>query len=139
MVSLAAQLIMSTRDIINLLREIRDSPEELRCTIELLNQLQGNLEGVKWLVEEQNSCVDLPSLIAPISSALRLCEGKITLVDQCLKRFKRDLDHGSSIRRQWASFKHVLKKGEMNRLQDQLREATIHLQLALIINTGGIG
>ena len=69
-VSLAAQLI--TRDIIILLREIRDSPEELRCSIELLNQLHGNLDGEECLVEEQNSCVDLPSLIAPISSALKL-------------------------------------------------------------------
>ena len=138
-VSLSAQLIVTTRDIINFLREIRDSPEELRCTIDLLDLLRGNFEQVNRLVEERNACVDLPFSVASIGNALTFCESKITLVEQCVNKFKGVLDHRSSARRKWASFKHVLKKGEIKRLQDQLGEARNNLHLALTIDADGIG
>ena len=138
-VSLSAQLIVTTRDVINFLREIRDSPEELRCTIELLDLLRGNFEQVKRLVEERSVCVDLPFSVVSISNALMFCESKITLVEQCVNKFKGVLDHRSSARIKWASFKHVLKKGEIKRLQGQLGEARKNLQLSLIIDADGIG
>lgn len=136
-VSLAAQLIVTARDVINFLREIRDSPEELRYTIDLLVLLRGNFEQVKRLVEERNVTTDLPISVGYIGSALTICESKITLVEQCVNKFKGVLGHRSSARRKWASFKHVLKKGEIKRLQDQLEEARQHLHSALIIDTNG--
>ena len=138
-VSLSAELIGTTRDVINFLREIRDSPEEFRCTIELLDLLRGNLEQVKCLVEERNICVDLQLSVASINDALTFCESKIALVEQCVAKFKGVFHHQSSIRKKWASFRHVLKKGEIKRLQDQLGEARRNLQLALTINGDGIG
>ena len=138
-VSLSAQLIVTTRDVINFLREIRDSPEELRCTIDLLDLLRGNFEQVKRLVDERNLCVDHPFSIVHIGNALTFCESKITLVEQCVNKFKGVLDHRSFARKKWASFKHVLKKGEIKRLQDQLGEARGNLQLALDIETNEIG
>ena len=132
-VSLSAQLLVTTRDVINFLREIRDSPEELRFTIELLELLQGNLEQVKGLIEARNVCVDLQSSVASISDALTFCESKIALVEQCIAKFKGVFHYQSSVRKKWASFKHVLKKGEIKRLQDQLGEARRELQFALII------
>ena len=138
-VSLSAQLIVTTRDVIKFLREIRDSPEELRSTIELLDLLRGNLEQVKCLVQERTVCVNLPVSVVSIVNALRFCESKIALVEQCVNKFKGVLDHRSSARKRWASFKHVLKKGEIERLQDQLGEARNNLHLALAIDADGIG
>ena len=138
-VSLTAQLIVTTRDIINFLREIRDSPEELRSTIELMGLLQGNFEQVKRLVEERTVCEDIRSSVVSIGNALTFCESKIALVQQCVNKLKGVLDHRSSARKKWASFKHVLKKGEIKRLQDQLGEAMINLQLALAIDANEIG
>ena len=138
-VSLAAQLIVTTRDVINFLREIRDSPEELRSTIELLALLRGNFEQVKRLVEEQSVCVDIQSSLVSIGNALTFCESKIALVEQCVNKFKGVFDHRSSARKKWTSFKHVLKKGEIKRLQDQLGDARSNLQLALAIDANGIG
>ena len=138
-VSLSAQLIGTTRDVINFLREIRDSPEELRFTIELLDLLRGNLEQVKRLVEARNVRVDLQSSVASISDALTFCESKIALVEECVANFKGVFHHQSSVRKKWASFKHVLKKGEIQRLQDQLGEARRNLQLALTIDGEGLG
>lgn len=138
-VSLSAQLIVTTRDVINFLREIRDSPEELRFTIELLGLLRGNFEQVKCLIEERNVYVDLQFSVALINDALTLCESKIAMVEQCVAKFKGVFHHQSSVRKRWASFKHVLKKGEMKRLQGHLGEARWNLQLALTINGNGIG
>ena len=138
-VSLSAQLIVTTRDVINFLREIRDSPEDLRFTIELLDLLRGNLEQVKRLVEERNVRVDIQPPVASISDALTFCESKIALVEQCVAKFKMVFHHQSSVRKKWASFKHVLKKGEIKRLQDQLGEARRNLQFALDINVDRLG
>ena len=137
-VSLSAQLIVTTRDIINFLREIRDSPEGLRSTVELMDLLRGNFEQVKRLVEERTICIDIQSSVVSIGNALTFCESKIALVQQCVNKFKGVLDHRSSARKKWASFKHVLKKGEIKRLQDQLGEARMNLQLALAIDASGI-
>lgn len=108
-VSLTIQLISTTREIIHFLREIRDSPEELRSTIEFLVHFRDNLEGVKCLLEEQISCVDLPSSITSISNALNACESKIKLVEQYVNKFRGVLDGRAQVRKKWASFKHVLK------------------------------
>ena len=138
-VSLSAQLIVTTRDVINFLREIRDSPEDLRFTIELLYLLRGNLEQVKRLVEERIVCVGIQSSVVSIGNALSFCEIKIALVEQCVNKFKGVLDHRSSARKKWTSFKHVLKKGEIKRLQGQLGEARNNLCLALAIDADGFG
>ena len=138
-VSLSAQLIVTIRDIVNFLREIRDSPEELRSTIDLLELLRGNFEQVKRLFEERNVCVDLPISVASISNALAFCESKIRLVEQCVNNLKSVFDHQSPIRKRWASFKHVLKKGEIKKLQDQLGMARDNLHSALTINTNRNG
>ena len=138
-VSLAAQLIVTTRDVINFLREIRDSPEELRYTIELLDLLQDNFGDAKYLVEERNACVDLPSSSASIIKALRFCKSRITLVELCVNKFKGVLDHQSTIRKKWVSFKHVLKKKEIQRLQDQLEHAINVLQTALMTDMNRLG
>ena len=137
-VSLAAQLIVTTRDVINFLREIRDSPEELRYTIELLDLLQDNFEDAKYLVEERNACVDLPSSVS-IIKALRFCESRITLVELCVNKFKGVFDRQSTILKKWVSFKHVLKKKEIQRLQDQLTHAINMLQTALITDINRVG
>ena len=134
-VSLTVQLISTTRDVINFLRAIRDSPEELRSTIECLDQLRGNFEEVQSLVEEQTSCVYLPSSIENISHALRICESKIGLVELCVSKFNKIHKGSSSARKTWSSFKHVLNKGEIQRLRDQLESATKSLQSALTINS----
>lgn len=133
-ISLAAQLIVTTRDVINFLREIQDSPEELRCTIESLELLRGIFEEAKRLVEEQIACVTLPSSIVSISGALKFCESKITTVEQYVNKFKGVFDRQSSVRKKWTSIRHVLGKGEIQRLQDQLKFATENLQAALVIN-----
>lgn len=138
-ISLTVQLISTTRDIINFLREIQDAPEELLSTIEFLDQLRGNLEEVKCLVEEQSLCVDLPSSVASIRAALKICESKIVLVEQCVNKFKGVLDRRSQVRKKWASLKHVLKKEEIKRLQKQLKWATKSLHTALMINVNRIG
>ena len=133
-VSLATQLIVTTRDVTNFLREIQDSPEELRCTIESLDLLRGNFEEVKRLVEEQIACVDLPSSIGSISDALAFCESKIKSVEQLVNKFKGVLSGRSFVRKKWESLKHVLGKREIKRLQYQLKLATETLQLALVTN-----
>ncbi|CAD6579828.1 MAG: hypothetical protein ASARMPREDX12_009377 [Alectoria sarmentosa] len=137
--SLTFQLILTTRDIINFLREIQDSPGELLGTIECLDQFRGNLEEVKCLVEEQSACVDLPSSTASISNALKICESKIQLIENCATRFKGVFDRRSQVRRTWTPFKHVLKKEDLQRLQSQLGFATKYLQTALIINANRLG
>lgn len=138
-VSLAAQLIVTTRDVINFLREIQDSPEELRYTVELLDLLQDNFEEAKHLVEERNACIALPSSSASIIKALRFCESRITLVNLCVNKFKGALDRQSTIRKRWVSLKHVLKKKEIQRLQDQLTSAINTLQTALITDMNRVG
>ena len=137
--SLTVQLISTTRDIINFLREIQDSPEELRSTIDFLTQLGSNLEGVKFLVKEQGCCADLPYSTTPISNALKICESKIKLVEQCVDKFKGVLNCRSEARKKWTSFKHVLKKGDIQKLHDQLDNASNNLQMALLINANRIG
>ena len=133
-VSLTVQLISTTRDIINFLREIQDSPEELRCTIESLDQLRCIFEVVKSSLETRNNYVDLPPPPLLVSNALKICESKITVVELCVNKFKLVLDGQSLVRKKWASFKHVLKKGEIRKLQDQLDKSTSNLQLALNID-----
>ena len=139
-VSLTVQLISTTRDVIKFLREIQDSPEELRSTIEFLDQQRGHFEEVKSLIEEQSSCLDLPSSsIARISDALGICKYKMGSVELSVNKFKRVLDRPSSVRKKWTSIKHVLKKGEMKRLLNQLGSATGNLQTVLTINIGRLG
>ncbi len=133
-VSLTVQLISTTRDIINFLREIQGSPDELRDMLESLNQTESRLDLVKCLVEEQSSCVDLPSSIASISGALNICEKKIKLVEQCVDKFKGVIDGRSQVHKKWASFKLVLRKGEIRKLHEQLKSATQCLHEALMIN-----
>ena len=133
-VSLTVQLISTTRDIINFLREIKDSPEELRFTIESLDQLHGICEVAKSGLETRIENVDLPPPLVLVSNALKICESKIRLVELCVTKFKLVLDGQSRVRKKWASFKHVLKKGEIQRLQDQLDRATRYLELTLVLN-----
>lgn len=138
-ISLAAQLIVTIRDVINFLQEIQDSPEELRCTIGYLDQLRDNLEGAKRLVEERIACVDLPSSVVSIGKALEFCHSKIAPVELFVNRFKGALDSRSFFRKKWASLQYVVKKGEIKRLQNQLRDAIRNLQTALMIDVGWIG
>ena len=134
-VALTVQLITTTCDVLKFLKEIQDSPDELVSTIEVLQQLRLNLEVVKCLVEEQSSCVDLPYSIAHINGALENCESKMKMVEQCVNKFKGVFDGRSQMRKKWASLKHVLKKGEIKRLQKQLGSARDNLHMAVTINT----
>ena len=133
-VSLTVQLISTTRDIIKFLQEIQESPEAIRSTIEFLEQFWRNLEVIKGFVEEESSSIDPPSSIASISNTLRICESKIKLLEQCVNKSKGVLGHQSHARKTWASLKYVLKKGEMQKLQNQLDQAASSLELALITN-----
>ena len=133
-VALTVQLISTTRDILTFLKEIKNSPDELHGTIEVLQQLRRNLEVVKCLVEEQSSCVDLPLSIESIHDALEKCESKVKEVEQYLNKFKGVIDCPSQVGKKWASFKLVLKKREIKGLQDKLKSARSNLQMALDIN-----
>ena len=133
-VALTVQLLSTTRDVIDFLREIQDSPEGLRSLIEFLDQLQRNLEDAKSLVGEQDSSIDLPSSLGSIINAIRICESKIKLFEQIVNNVKGVFDRQSRVRRKWASIKHVMKRGEIQRLQTQLSHATQNLHTALTIN-----
>lgn len=132
--SLTVQLISTTHNVLKFLREFQDSPEELRCTIEFLDQLGSILEDVRSLVEEQSSGVHPLCSIASISNALQFCGKEIGLVEQCVEKFKGVLGGASPLRKRWASFKHVLNKGDMERLQDHLKDAGSVINTALVTN-----
>lgn len=135
--SAVVSLISTVRDVIIFLREIRDSPEELHCTIEYFERLRTQSEAVNSLVDEQRSCVDLPDP-ASLTSALRTCEININAAEICLKKFKGVFNGQSPLRKKWASFKHVLKKAEIRKLQDHLERALGILQTALLVNNSAI-
>lgn len=113
--SLVAQLILTTRDTIKFLREFQDSPEELRSTVESLVQFHNIVGGVKCLIEE-SPCANLHFSIASISNALKICESQLKSVARCVNKFKGVFDCRSRMRQKWESFKHVVKKGEMQGL-----------------------
>ena len=69
--------------------------------------------------------MDLPPPLVLVNNALKICESKITVVELCVKRSKGVLVRGSQVRKKWTSFKHVLEKGEIRRLQDQLDKSTL--------------
>lgn len=124
-VALAVQLISTTRDVVKFFQEIQNSPDELLNALEFLRQFEGNLKEVENLIERQVSYMDLNSTAA-ISSDSRVCETKIQSFEQCVNKCKGVLDRKSPMRKTWASFKLVLKKGEIQniKINSNLPEAT---------------
>ena len=117
-----AQLITTAYNISKFLRSLRDAPNEILEIAETLDQLQQNLAEVQNLVRKQTSCAPLPRP-QRISSALEVCESRIAVLERLVDEFKGSLNHQRLLQRRLAGLKLFSKKGQLRKLQSQLRES----------------
>lgn len=135
-VSLTIQLAETIRKIKVFLREFRNAPKEVHRLIELLNQLEGCFNQVKELIERQNSSSSgSPALLTPIKSALENCERKLVTLESFVNGFRDSFARRRQLPRTWASLRIMSKKGDIQDLQNQLRDATMTLHLAISIHS----
>jgi hypothetical protein len=135
-VSLALQLVGSVRDIHRFLRQVSESPKELKRLIDLLEQLELVLQNIGMLVESQrkhngNGDVDVsPSVLG----AIEACKNKVAILERVVETAKKHSFITNKTTRTLGSFKLACKKREIEEFESQLHDAVSLLNLAMTAN-----
>ena len=135
LVSLAIQLVDTVQEISKFLKNVQNAPKEVLRLIETLDQLQGTLDNVRHLIDQQFLVLRLPGSPAFITKAMENCVKQIKALETFASAAKRSLDHQHRLRRTWASMRVVAKQQDIEDIQCRLRDAKMDLQFALSSNS----
>ena len=135
LVSLAIELVDTVQEISKFLKNIQDAPKEVLMLIETLDQLQGTLDNVRQLIDQQFLVLRLPGSPTFITKAMGNCEKHIKALETIASTARRSFEHQHKLRRTWASIRLVAKKQDIEDIQCRLRDAKMDLQFALTSNS----
>lgn len=135
-VSLAIQLIDSVRKIQRFLQSIADAPEELSRLIDLLEQLELVLEGVRTVADRQRAQHgDLHVDVSQgVMKAVQTCQKALDRLDRLIERMKHNSTTKDKMARSLTSFRLACKKKDIKDFEVQLHRGVSHLNLALTTN-----
>ena len=133
-VSLAIQLVKTGEKISRFLTNVQDAPNEVVKLGQTVEQLNGTLKQVSYLLEQQYLISRLPGSPVHIMKALKNCEKRIGTLDEIVQKAKTNMDHRNRVHRSWAAMKLVSKKEDIREMQSQLRDAEAGLQTAMMSN-----
>ena len=134
-VSLAVQLVDTIQEISKFLKNAQDAPNEVSRLLETLAQLQGTLDNVRQLIDQQFLVLRLPGSPVFITSAMENCEKHIKELETFVSTARRSFENQRMLRRTWASLRVVAKKQDIEDIQRRLRDAKMDLQFALSSNS----
>ena len=134
-VSLALHLVDTVRKITRFLDNVQDAPKEVLGLIETLDQLQGTLNNVRQLIDQQFLVLRLPGSPAFITKAMENCEKQIKALENFASAARRPFEQQQKLRRTWASIRFVATKQDIEEIQCRLRDAKLDLQFALSSNS----
>ena len=135
-VSLTIQLAETIQKIKGFYREIRNVPKELLILIQDLDRLDGCFKCVRDLIEQQNSPLNASSSsLKLVESVLGDCKTIFQELETFVNKAGGSLVRRNHLQRAWGSLKIVLKKEDIQNLQNQLRKATETLHFAISINS----
>ena len=133
-ISLAAQLFTTVESITEYLRTIRDAPSDLIALIETLEQMQSNLNQVRYLLEQQFSEKRLIGSPVFILNALRTCEKRVEMLSRLVDEVKESLGNRRVMKRTWASLNVRKENTRVQKMRSQLNESMAGLQSAVANN-----
>ena len=134
-VSLAIQLVETGEKISKFLTSVQDAPSEVGKLGQAVDQLNGTLKQVSYLLEQQYLVLRLPGSPVFITNALENCEKRIKALEIVIQKAKTAMEHKSRVHKSWAAMKFVLKKEDIWEMQSQLRDAEAGLQTAMLSNS----
>ena len=135
LVSLAKQLVDTVQDFSKFLKNVQDAPKEILRLIETLDQLQGTLDDVRQLIDQQSLVLRLPGSLTLITKAMENCEKQIKALETFVSAARRSFEHQHKLQRTWASIRVVAKKHDIEDIQCRLRDAKMDLQFAVSSNS----
>lgn len=135
-VSLALQLTNTVRDIRNFLNGISDGPKEYERLVELLEQLDLVIDGVRSLLERQKiQNRDLAPAPAPaVLRALQGCQNALEPLSILVQEAKCAFRKPGVLSKTRASLKLTWKKNDVTIFEEQLQRAMTTLQTTLTLN-----
>lgn len=133
-ISLTIQLAGSVREIHRFLRSINEAPNELKRLVDLLEQLDCILDGIRALQPKQKDQDGIPNMHAAVIRALQDCQSKLKLLASFVDKAKNRLNTSGKVSKTWASLKLMLKKKDLDEFESRLERAMIGLQTAMMMN-----
>ena len=134
-VSLAIQLLETGEKISKFLTSVQDAPSEVSKLCQTVDQLNGTLKQVSYLLEQQCLVLRLPGSPVFITNALENCEKRIKTLEGVILKAKTAMDHKNRVHRSWAAIKFGWKKEDVREMQNQLHEAEAGLRTAMLSNS----
>ena len=134
-VSLAIQLLETGEKISKFLTSVQDTPSEVSRLCQTVDQLNGTLKQVSYLLEQQCLVLRLPGSPVFITNALENCEKRIKTLEGVILKAKTAMDHRNRVHRSWAAIKFSWKKEDVREMQSQLRDAEAGLRTAMLSNS----
>ena len=134
-VSFAIQLVETGEKISNFLANVQDAPSEISKLGQSVDQLNGALKQVSYLLEQQFLVLRLPGSPIFITNALEDCEKRLKTLETVIQKVKTAMGHKSRVHKSWAAIKFVLKKEDIWEMQSQLRDAEAGLRTAMLSNS----
>lgn len=135
-ISLAIQLTGTVQSVRQFLNNVENAPKELSAITDLLGLLHQSLSHVEALVRSQHAHGITSH--TPVTSALQCCQNKVKTLENFIATLKASLISRHRLRKAWGSIKVVSRKGDIQMLQMQLRDAVLALQMAISTSTAEI-
>ena len=133
-VALAIQLFGTVQETRNFVKDLNNAPRELIKLGEDLDQLTSVLGLVKQLLEHQFLVLGLPGspifLLDPLQNCERIHKPLKEIVDKA-----KEAPNDRRAKRIWNLIRFGMKKGRVQELQSQLRDAKSDLQFAVLANS----
>ena len=134
-VSLAIKLVETGEKISSFLASVQDAPSEVSKLGQSVDQLNGTLKQVSYLLEQQYLVLRLPGSPVFITNALENCEKRIKMLENTISKARTAMDYRNCVHRSWAAIKFGWKKEDVREMQSQFRDAEAGLQTAMLSNS----
>ncbi|KAI1119845.1 ankyrin [Nemania abortiva] len=134
-ISLALQLAQSAFDVKRFLDTIENAPAEVARLKGVVTQLHLIAHSTTTLLEHQKRLRKQESQVSnSIYDSLKMCQGKLDLIQDVLQIAKK-VNHGqSSVSRNWAQIRLACKKEKIDEFERQLEQAISVLNTNLLLN-----
>ncbi len=133
-ISLTIQLASSVQDMHRFLRGISGAPKELDRLVDLLEQLDIILDGIRALHLRQKEQDSIPDMHTAVIRALQTCQSRLELLEGIVKKAKNDMTRSNKVLKTWAALKLTLKKKDVDEFEGRLEQAMMRLQMAVTMN-----
>ena len=134
-VSLAIQLVETGEKISKFLTSVQDAPSEISKLCQTVDQFNGTLKQVSYLLEQQCLVLRLPGSPVFITNALENCGKRIKTLEGVTLKATTAMNHRNRVHRSWAAMKFGRKKEDVREMQSQLRDAEAGLRTAMLSNS----